>query len=92
MPHYPEWESPTEIVFTENEEFPGCIDITINGLRAGYIEPRPDHCDRGRWKFNTELPNIDSADGFPRYYMDLTRAKLEIISWLNWRLWRRRCS
>jgi hypothetical protein len=66
------------------------IDVTINGVVVGSLEPRPHYCDRGHWKFLSDLPDIDGADGFPRYYMNIVTAKLEIISWLNWRLWRRR--
>jgi hypothetical protein len=64
------------------------FDIIINGKCVGWLEKRHHYCDRGHWKFECELPGIDEADSFPRYYMDETRAKLEIISWLNWRLWR----
>lgn len=64
-------------------------DIYIRDKRVGWIESRPHYCDRGRWKFGCELPGLDAHDAFPRYYMDVTRAKIEIISWLNWRLWRK---
>lgn len=58
--------------------------------RAGvfiWIEPRPSYCDRGHWKANVDgIASIDGADAFPRYYMDLERAKLEMSEWLDWRL------
>lgn len=53
-----------------------------------YLEPRPAYCDRGHWyaKLDHEPPlNIDYADGWPRYYFDFDRAKLELEDWLRWR-------
>jgi hypothetical protein len=51
------------------------------------LEPRPYYCDRGNWiakLFPTgELGmEIDGSDGWPRYYFDEARAKLEIEAWL----------
>jgi len=68
------------------------IEVYVGQTLVGTIEPRPRYCDRGRYKFLCDLPDIDSQDGFPRYYMQLLNAKLEIIAWLNWRLWRVRSS
>jgi hypothetical protein len=51
------------------------------------LEPRPAYCDRGNWIAKL-FPNgllareIDEADGWPRYYFDQERAKLEIEAWL----------
>lgn len=54
-----------------------------------YIGPRPEYCDRGHWQFNAEGPfGFDYADSFPRYYMDLRRAKDEAVAFLNWRIYR----
>lgn len=56
------------------------------------IVRRPRYCDRGNFLaqiFPTPdtrlaLPGgIDDADGWPRYYFDLTRARLEIEAWLD---------
>lgn len=53
------------------------------------IETRPCCCDRGNWiakvhpinyRMNLEL---DWQDGWPRYYFDLDRAKLECEAWLK---------
>ncbi len=52
------------------------------------LEPRMGYCDRGnfiaklfpRGKLALE---IDEADGWPRYYFDEDRAKLEIEAWLK---------
>lgn len=66
--------------------------VTINGREVMTIEYRPSYCDRGCFKVLCDLPDIDSADGFPRYYMNEAAMKLEVISFLNWRLWRRRVS
>ena len=57
------------------------------------LEPRPPHCDRGRYVAKIvetwgalALPGgIDWADGWPRYYFDLDRAKAEIEAWLKCR-------
>ena len=53
------------------------------------LEPRPRHCDRGNFIANlwptmrSELArDIDEADGWPRYYFDEQRAKLEVEAWL----------
>lgn len=55
-----------------------------------YIQPRPVYCDRGNWiahlnaKPNSKLNrDLDDADGWPRYYFDIDRAKLEIEAWLD---------
>lgn len=51
------------------------------------IQPRPHYCDRGHWIARVSgLGDIDNSDAFPRYYMDLERAKVEMSEWLEWRL------
>jgi hypothetical protein len=51
------------------------------------IERRPSYCDRGHFIANVfGVADIDGADSFPRYFMDLERAKLEMAEWLEWRL------
>ncbi len=56
-----------------------------------WIAVRPPYCDRGHYVGNVgNVPDIDAADGFPRYFMDLERAKLELAEWLQWRLEGRR--
>jgi len=50
------------------------------------IEPRPAYCDRGNWVakvFEPGLLYLDSSDGWPRYYFNLTRAKLEVEDFLR---------
>lgn len=61
-----------------------------------WMNARPPYCDRGRWLARLEvlllaegltgprpeLLHIDAQDGWPRYYFDLDRAKLEIEAWL----------
>ncbi len=52
-----------------------------------YLEQRPAYCDRGNWigkvfPRGKLLLSIDYQDGWPRYYFDLDRAKLEIEAWL----------
>jgi len=75
------------------EQRKGWQAFTIDGVIVASIEPRPYYCDRGHWIVKMfGVPDLDSADGFPRYYMSETTAKLETISFLNWRLWRIRSS
>jgi hypothetical protein len=51
------------------------------------IEHRPAYCDRGHYVAKVfGLEDVDWADGFPRYFMNLDRAKLEMMEWLVWRL------
>lgn len=51
------------------------------------IEPRPSYCDRGHWFAKVYgIDSIDFQDQFPRYFMDLKRAKDEMKDWLVWRL------
>lgn len=51
------------------------------------LEPRPHYCDRGNWIAKL-LPHgklaleIDDADGWPRFFFDEQRAKLEVEAWL----------
>lgn len=54
-----------------------------------YLEPRPHYCDRGNFiakVFATPGSrlqlDLDSQDGWPRYYFDLDRAKAELEAWL----------
>lgn len=52
-----------------------------------YLERRPHYCDRGNWIAKIEatgnlLRGMDRADGWPRYYFDLERAKQECEAWL----------
>jgi hypothetical protein len=55
-----------------------------------WMDARPGYCDRGRWLARLEVTSpvqlaIDHADGWPRYYFDLDRAKAEIEAWLHTR-------
>lgn len=56
------------------------------------IVPRPSYCDRGRFQvdvfchgFPTNPNPFDSADGFPRYFFSLERAKSEIEDLISFR-------
>lgn len=56
------------------------------------LEPRPPYCDRGRLIAKIHITprtglsrNFDRQDGWPRYYFDESRAKLEIEAWLHFR-------
>jgi hypothetical protein len=55
------------------------------------IEPRPAHCDRGRWiakcfRDPRDGRPLDGQEGWPRYYFDLDRARAEIQEWVEARL------
>lgn len=58
------------------------------------LEPRPHYCDRGNFVAKIfQNPNaaamewirlsLDEQDGWPRYFFDEARAKLEIEAWLT---------
>ena len=68
-------------------EYPEIEEYWVDSKRVAYMQPRPRYCDRGHWQVNADqIPFIDEADGFPRYYMDKKRAKLETEEWVAWRL------
>ena len=67
------------------DEF-GTMFYTIGDARV-WLMARPAYCDRGHWYAGVEgIGSIDGADCFPRYYMDFTRAQLELQDWLQWRV------
>ena len=73
----------------EREWFVDSFGCQVYRLRDAFVwlGPRPPYCDRGHWYAGVEgIATIDAADGFPRYYMDLERAKAELAEWLVWRL------
>lgn len=52
------------------------------------IAARPAYCNRGNFIATIECQNprrlsLDGADGWPRYYFDLERAKLEVQAWMR---------
>ena len=53
-----------------------------------YLDRRPPYCDRGRWRghVGAGVIGLDVADAFPRYFMDLDRARAELAEWLAWRV------
>lgn len=65
--------------------------LEIRGRECSiFLMRRPAHCDRGNWYALVEPDprsqlalSLDEADGFPRYYFDLDRAKLELEAWLK---------
>lgn len=75
----------TDFTWTFNEEY-NTWDIRAAGVYV-WIAPRPPYCDRGHYLAQVDgLDDIDGGDAFPRYFMDLDRAKLEMAEWLAWRL------
>ncbi len=70
--------------------YPGGYQGTHGRECAITLEPRPTYCDRGNFiaKLHTLsgtplCMDIDGQDGWPRYYFDEERAKLEIEAWLQ---------
>jgi hypothetical protein len=63
-----------------------CWTLEIGHAKVRLMK-RPPYCDRGHWLASVDgIPSIDHADSFPRYFMNLTRAKDELRDWLHWRL------
>lgn len=61
-------------------------DHNGEGVFEIHAEPRPNYCDRGRWKVlidNRGVSPLDWQEGFPRYYFDLDRLKAEMEDWVN---------
>lgn len=81
-------QTPSEITWRLNPQFPNLHEAYIAEQMVAWIDARPAHCDRGHWKMHCELPDIDGADRFPRYYMSLSVAKAETEAFLKWRLWK----
>lgn len=63
----------------------GCF---YKGNLIAWLEVRPAYCDRGHWRVNCELPDIDTADGFPRYFMSRAVAIAETEAFLRWRMFK----
>jgi hypothetical protein len=64
----------------------GCHNLHVGRVHV-WIEKRPPYCDRGHFLGHVMgVPTLDHQDGFPRYYMNLDRAKAELEEWLQWRL------
>ncbi len=64
----------------------------INGKNCHItLTQRPPYCDRGNYLATLFVNDdahpiklfIDVADGWPRYYMNKERAKLEVEDWLK---------
>lgn len=55
------------------------------------LECRPHYCDRGHYLAKVTVNpatspadlDIDGQDGWPRYYFDEERAKLEVEAWMK---------
>jgi hypothetical protein len=76
----------TELKWVANPASDGLYDLMYDGRMVAWLTPRPHYCDRGHWQVNSELPNIDGADGFPRYYMERATAIRETELFVRWRL------
>lgn len=88
-PHQiPNLRKPTELRWVRGKS--ETLEVLIKDYQVAWIEPRPAHCDRGHWMVNINLPGIDHADNFPRYYMTLATAVFETEAFIKWRLWKER--
>lgn len=79
-----DWEFKTEWL-TWEARVPA-TDSFGSGHYHIWMEPRPRYCDRGRWKVCVDshgVVGLDGQEGFPRYYFDLDRAKVEMEEWVN---------
>jgi hypothetical protein len=87
-------ETTKEVLMGKSEWHHNAEDKTeeIAGLDCSLcIQRRPAYCDRGNFvvtieyvpKYDRRRFSLDWADGWPRYYMDLDRAKLEIKDWMK---------
>lgn len=83
-------DKPQDIRWVPNGALPGMRDIFVGDREVGWLEPRPAYCDRGHWKLEIQLPDIDHQDGFPRYFMLERNAIEEAEAFLRWRLWKQR--
>jgi len=73
----------------QTPEFPDCWFLDATECHVS-LQPRPTYCDRGRWIARVEAwgalkMDLDEADGWPRYYFELTVAKSECEAWLRCR-------
>jgi hypothetical protein len=74
-----------ELPTWELDEY-GCHNLRVGGVHV-WIEKRPPYCDGGHFIGKVSgIASIDAFDAFPRYYMNLERAKAELSEWLTWRL------
>jgi hypothetical protein len=76
----------TELKWIANPRHTGLFDLMLHDRLVAWLQPRPSYCDRGHWQVNCNLPNIDGADGFPRYYMERETAVRETELFVRWRL------
>ena len=79
---------PGAVVWEKDPRFEHLENCYINGQLVAWLEVRPSYCDRGHWKVEANLPDVDDADRFPRYFMRYETAKEETEKWLKWRLWK----
>jgi hypothetical protein len=69
-------------------EHTGLEELYLDSEMVAWLQPRPSYCDRGHWQVNVDVPNLDDADGFPRYYMKKDVAISETEAFLRWRLFK----
>lgn len=67
-----------------------CDECYVGDRLTAWLTNRPSYCDRGHFMVDCNLPDIDRADSFPRYYMSRDVAIAETEAWLKWRLWKQR--
>lgn len=69
-----------------SEDCPDVEEYYVDGVMRAWLQKRPHYCDRGHWQVNADVPHMDGADGFPRYYMRYGVAKAEAEAFIAWRL------
>lgn len=79
-------------MLADGRAYPGAFEYWIDGRMVAWLTQRPPYCDRGHWAINVELPDINGADAFPRYYMSRAVAVAETEAFIAWRLFKQRAS
>ena len=82
--------------WTEPEEFRASRLSELRdsaGELLGWISARPRFCDRGHSQAGVDavtFPDLDAADGLPRYFMRRDTARQELVALLAWRIYKQR--
>jgi hypothetical protein len=82
---------------------PTTLDLRVHDMKGrvvhAWLTMRQPYCDRGHLQLNIEmpsqsgppgLPELDDADGFPRYFFSFEEADAHTRAFLRWRLWKER--
>lgn len=75
-----------KIEWRVNGEYPDLHEAFVESVMVGWVNKRPEYCDRGHWQAQVEWAGIDHQDAFPRYFMRYETAVQEMEDFLRWRL------